>query len=184
MGRQREADGSGDSGNKRGESQKQNGKGTALAAQWSRPCASKEEGAASTCGWGTKIPHAVWLSQWARKKDDRDRMRDMERTTQMENQCDSDRVRWGDREIQRERLRVCVTRMADPPSLEGHLNTCLLGHPPPAPPTDPTGQVCGNGYICHIMQMSHEYAAVHCLALPPPPSAQAWPLGPRAAQSP
>ena len=138
----------------RDEKVRNNGKGTALVAQWSRPRASNAGGAASTRGWGTKIPHAVWLSQRARKKDDRDRMRDMERTTQMENQCDSDRVRWGDREIQRERLRVCVTRMAEPPSLEGHPNTCLLGHPPPAPPTDPTGQVCGNGYICHIMQMS------------------------------
>ena len=160
------------------------GKGLPWRPSGQDPALPKQKVRASTCGWGTKIPHAVWLSQWARKKDDRDRMRDMERTTQMENQCDSDRVRWGDREIQRERLRVCVTRMADPTSLEGHLNTCLLGHPPPAPPTDPTGQVCGNGYICHIMQMSHEYAAVHCLALPPPPSAQAWPLGPRAAQSP
>ena len=76
----------------RDEKVRNNGKGTALVAQWSRPRASNAGGAASTRGWGTKIPHAVWLSQRARKKDDRDRMRDMERTTQMENQCDSDYI--------------------------------------------------------------------------------------------
>ena len=130
--------------------------GISLVIQWLRICLSKAGEADSIRGWGTKILHAVWLGQWTRKKDDRNRMRDMERTTQMENQCDSDRVRWGDREIQRETLRVCVTRMADPQALRDTPTPASLANlPPPAPPTDPTGQVCGNGYICHhIMQMS------------------------------
>ena len=35
--------------------------------QWLRPSPSNAEGTGSIPNWGTKIPHAVWLSQKVKK---------------------------------------------------------------------------------------------------------------------